>query len=130
MYKMKKYIFILLIGLMSCQSQAQSNEKVMFSARQFSETVLQDTFIQLLDVRTPEEYAEGHIPSALNINWNDSRFAEQIVQLDINQPVYIYCRSGKRSAAAATFLMEKGFNIIELEGGILQWQEEELPLEK
>ena len=79
--------------------------------------------IQLIDVRTPEEFAEYHIEGAQNIDISSKNFEEQIQQLDKNEPVYVYCRSGKRSNDAAQKMQKMGFQkIFDLQGGILEWE--------
>lgn len=130
MFNMKKYIWIITFTFMACSSQAETAEKQLLNAEEFSEIILKDTTLQIVDVRTPEEYQEGHISHAKNINWNDPLFKEIIEDLDKSRPLYIYCRSGKRSAAAAEILIERGFEVIELQGGILHWQENQLPITK
>ena len=79
--------------------------------------------VQILDVRTAEEYVAGHLSDALNIDVKQSSFKEEALkQLDKNRKVAVYCRSGRRSAHAASILAEDGFQVINLEGGILAWQ--------
>ena len=82
--------------------------------------------VQLVDVRTPEEYQEGHIEGAANIDFLDPLvFEEEFAKLDRNKPLMIYCRSGGRSAEAAEKLEAMGFKeIYDLEGGYLQWPKE------
>lgn len=83
---------------------------------------LKDTTVQLVDVRTPEEYAEGHIPNALNINvMNENFLGLAVSALDKKRTVAVYCRSGRRSKNAAGQLVNEGFNVVELEGGFLGW---------
>ena len=78
--------------------------------------------VQLLDVRTPEEFSEGHIAGARLLDVNDSTFVEQAVAiLDKERPVAVYCRSGRRSARAASLLANKGFQVTNLDGGVLAW---------
>jgi len=78
--------------------------------------------LQLVDVRTPEEFKEGHIKNAGNIDFYDSDFLTQMNKLDKNKPLYIYCRSGGRSGKAAKQLKEQGFTeVYDLQGGILDW---------
>ena len=78
----------------------------------------------LLDVRTPEEWAEGTLKGATKINYKGDTFEQDIETLDKNVPVYVYCRSGGRSAGAADVLKEKGFKkVYNLDGGITSWQE-------
>ena len=80
--------------------------------------------VQLVDVRTPEEFAIGHIADAINIDWRDSTFASQATeQLDKSKTIAVYCKAGRRSHAAAGKLYSMGYkNIVELQGGIEAWQ--------
>ena len=85
--------------------------------------------IQVLDVRTADEYKSGHINNALQANWLDkNEFNDRTSHLDKNKTVYIYCLSGGRSGAAAEVLRTKGYNVINLEGGINAWKRESKPL--
>ncbi|WP_018629540.1 thioredoxin domain-containing protein [Niabella aurantiaca] len=85
----------------------------------------------LLDVRTPKEYHAGHVAGAININWNDSSFASRARLLPKDQPVYLYCLSGGRSAKAADFLRKKGFKkVYEMAGGMMKWRADGLPEER
>lgn len=78
----------------------------------------------ILDVRTPEEWAEGTISKAEKINFYDDNFATDIEKLNKEEPIFVYCKSGGRSANAAETLKEKGFNkIYNLDGGITAWIE-------
>lgn len=86
-------------------------------------TLLATQKIQLLDVRTPEEVAQGSINSAKFINYFDKDFYKKAsAQLDKKKPVYIFCRSSNRSSAAAAVLSEKGYKMILLEGGFTEWK--------
>lgn len=79
---------------------------------------------QLVDVRTPDEFAEGHLPGACNIDWLGEGFLEGAkASLDAARPVMVYCRSGKRSAAASSALKKAGFTVCNLLGGYLAWAE-------
>jgi rhodanese-related sulfurtransferase len=82
-----------------------------------------------LDVRTPEEFSNGHITNAVIINVNDSSFTERINLLPKDKDIYVYCRSGKRSLKAADILQGNGFkHIYNLETGITGWIEKGLPI--
>lgn len=85
---------------------------------------------QIIDVRTPKEYAEGHIANAVNYNISDTaNFDLQTSKLKKKAPLLIYCRSGKRSLIAAKRLAAKGYtNVYNMEGGILRWKREERSL--
>lgn len=77
----------------------------------------------LIDVRTPEEYAAGHIPGAKNINVNDPDFREQIGNYNKQYPIFVYCQAGGRSAKACGALEELGFEqIYELKNGYGEWE--------
>lgn len=79
----------------------------------------------ILDVRTPQEFAEGHLERALNINFYDENFKQQLSQLDKKKKILIYCKSGNRSGKAMAMMQEMGFKqIIDLAGGITQWKAE------
>ncbi len=81
--------------------------------------------LQLVDVRTPEEFAEARIPTAVNIDVKDSTFMDKVAEtLDKDRLVAVYCRSGVRSANAAKELAKAGFNVTNLEGGITGWIED------
>lgn len=98
-------------------------------ADEFEKTISQDG-VQLVDVRTEAEFREGHIASdkVKNIDIKQPGFAEQADrELDKGLPVAVYCRSGRRSLDAAKQLTERGFEVINLKGGILEWQEKGKP---
>ena len=83
--------------------------------------------IQLIDVRTPEEFEDGHLENSRNMNYYDDDFKQQLSVLDKNQKVYVYCKKGGRSANAAELLSEMGFTeIYDLEGGIDNWKDKGL----
>ena len=77
----------------------------------------------IVDVRTPEEYAQGHLPGAVNVDVSSPDFAAQIATLDPSAPYAVYCRSGNRSGVAVATMAEQGFtNAYHLGGGIGAWQ--------
>ena len=77
----------------------------------------------VIDVRTPEEYAEGHIQGALNINVKSETFVPEIENLSKSDTLLVYCRSGRRSLYAAQVMVSFGFQkIYDLEGGFLNWE--------
>ena len=79
--------------------------------------------VQLVDVRTPEEYSHRRIPNSMNIDIYNADFIDSAaVRLDKGKPVAVYCRSGKRSTAAANALVKAGFKeVLNLQGGIYSW---------
>lgn len=87
--------------------------------------------IQLIDVRKPDEFSSGHLENAVNMNFYDDDFEEQIKTLDKSKEVYLYCRSGGRSGKAAQKLEEMGFaKVYDLEGGILNWEKNNMKIVK
>jgi rhodanese-related sulfurtransferase len=77
----------------------------------------------VLDVRTPAEYASGHLPAAKNIDIEGSGFAAGIAALDKNGAYAVYCRSGNRSGTALEQMSAAGFtHVYDLAGGIGAWQ--------
>lgn len=85
----------------------------------------------VIDVRTPAEYAQGHLPDSKNIDFNASSFRDDIGKLDTSKIYLVYCRSGSRSAQAAKHMRQSGFRkVYELRGGILQWQKEGYGIEE
>lgn len=85
----------------------------------------------ILDVRTEEEYSQGHLKDSSNIDYNSETFVEEIGELDETKTYLVYCRTGRRSDAAAEKMAETGIvNIYHLQGGITEWQDEGFPVEK
>lgn len=82
----------------------------------------------ILDVRTPEEFAERHLEGAEMIDFYRTDFAEQIADLDPDVPYLVYCRSGNRSGQTVALMRELGFsNVSDVDGGILSWNQAGLP---
>ena len=76
----------------------------------------------VLDIRTPEEFASGHLADAVLIDFYEPDFATQLDVLDKDQTYVVYCRSGNRSASAIETMRELGFNdVVEVDGGIVAW---------
>lgn len=105
-------------------------QKSELDAKSFYISV-QSKNIQLLDVRTSNEYNQGHIAGSFQADWNNlEQFKERIASLDKQQPLYIYCLAGSRSSAAKKWLIKEGFKtVVNLQGGINAWNLEDLPLE-
>ncbi|MCE2594366.1 rhodanese-like domain-containing protein [Motilimonas cestriensis] len=84
--------------------------------------------MQLLDVRTPAEFAQGHIKGAINIPYD--QLDQQLASLDKDTEIVVYCRSGRRAAIAEDVLMSNGLlKVSHLEGDMLGWQAKGLPVE-
>jgi len=109
---MKSYLallFLLVINL-GC-SQNKSKAIVTVSTEELKGVVL-------VDVRTPEEFKAGHVANAINMNWFDSDFVQQIeATVSKDKAVYVYCKAGGRSAKAAQKLEALGYTVTDLQGG-------------
>lgn len=94
------------------------------------EATIAEPGVTILDVRTPQEFEQGHIEGAVNIDIEDpATFVEQTAALDPAATYAVYCRSGNRSANATEYLKGQGFgSILELDGGVLAWDDAGLPL--
>src|SRR5690606_30381116 len=107
------FILFVFLAFQVGRSQKVSENMPIIS---FGQEMLKDAI--LIDVRTPGEYAEGHMENARNIDWYDADFVEQFESVDKEKTVYLYCRSGRRSAEAKKKLKSLGFeNVVNLEGG-------------
>ena len=83
----------------------------------------------ILDVRTPEEFTEGHIEGAVLIDIYEPTFADDVDALDREVPYVVYCRSGNRSGQATALMGDLGFESVQdVDGGVVAWTEAGLPL--
>ncbi len=84
----------------------------------------------VLDVRTGEEFAEGHLADATMLDFYRDDFAERLAELDPDTPYLIYCRSGNRSGQTRALMEELGFtDVVDVDGGILAWGDAGLPID-
>ncbi|WP_274476046.1 rhodanese-like domain-containing protein [Mangrovimonas aestuarii] len=127
---MKKLLVVLfmvttVVSLSSCKESKQTEGNIQVVSPEEMKGLLELDEVQLVDVRTPEEYAEGYIEGFQNIDFNSPTFDDDISKLDKNKPVILYCHSGGRSAKCAKKLQEAGFvKIYDLDGGISKWKHE------
>ncbi len=116
------------ITIAGCSSSATATiETVSPSAA--AEAINSNTDAIVLDIRTPEEFDEGIIEGAVNIDFYEPDFAEQLDGLDKNADYVVYCRSGSRSGQSIPTFRELGFtSVIEIDGGISGWYQNGLPV--
>ena len=115
-------ILVMLLSFTSCLDDNTSAEVRLVTPEEM-ESILELEDVQLVDVRTPEEYREKHIDNAQNIDFKSPTFDEDIEKLDKSKPVVLYCKAGGRSAKCAKKLKDAGFTkIYDLEGGISKWE--------
>ena len=113
--------------IISCTGQSKN----ALTVNEFEKEITSKENIQLLDVRTPEEFFSGHIKNPLQADWNDvQEFDRRLAFIDKTKPVYVYCLAGGRSAAAANKMRKLGYsNVYELKGGTNAWRAANKPLE-
>lgn len=113
-----------LLGLLSCSNAFKS-----LSASGFSRVI--EGNVQILDARTAEEFAEGHIAGAVPADVKMDNFLEVVKsKLSSDTPVAVYCRGGRRSLMACDILSKNGFKVYNLKTGIIGWQKDGLPIVK
>ena len=114
---------ILSVVATACGNGAASEGKVL-EAEDYAMAIKTDTTAVLIDVRTPEEYAQGHIAGARLMDVSDEPgFMDVLDTLPSGNTYYIYCRSGRRSRKAAGIMMERGLEVVDLKGGYNAWVE-------
>lgn len=119
-----KFAFLLIVATFFTNCKGQNSKAVVqnLDVKSYAEKLQTTSNPQLIDVRTPQEYASEKINEAQNINWNGSDFVAQAEKLDKTKPVFVYCKVGGRSAQAADKLAELGFKeIYNLDGGVMKW---------
>ncbi|MFN5621373.1 MAG: thioredoxin domain-containing protein [Flavobacteriales bacterium] len=113
---------MLMVALSCAQHSQNTNSLQLVSVSDFSAALNASGDAQIIDVRTPEEFATGHLEKAQNINIYDADFAQRIGQLDKEAPVFVYCKAGGRSADAAGQMQKMGFkHVYDLKGGFMAW---------
>ena len=120
-------LVVLFLGVTSCL-KSQADGVQVLEVSKYEKKMTQPE-VQLVDVRTPEEFSEGHLENAINIDVTADDFDAKVASLDKEKPVMVYCKSGGRSAKASARLKELGFKTItDLEGGITNWKSENKPV--
>jgi thioredoxin len=123
--KLSSILFLFLsLTLFSCNGQTSKNITDL-TPKAFSEKITTTPNAQIIDVRTPQEFASGHLDNALNIDWLSDEFEVNAKKLDKTKPVFVYCKTSNRSPKAAEKLEELGFvTIYNMQGGLLKWDAE------
>lgn len=132
---LKKFTLLLIVFMgtstILADNQINDNHQNMevVSPAVFQQKLHVDDNAYLLDVRKPEEYAQGHLDGAHLINWLDRENFQQAAKLlDKSKTIYLYCRSGRRSNEAASYLAAQGYKVVDMQGGILAWEKDGLPI--
>ena len=122
---MKNLLFLFLLSIATLTGCAQEDKKDILDVANYKEVVVGKD-VQLVDVRTPQEYQAGYIDDAINIDFmNQETFKEAFEKLDKTKTLYIYCRSGNRSQKSVPLLKAMGFKeIYDLKGGYNAWSQQ------
>lgn len=116
-------LVVLLPFLAAGCSQTDEPNGVAVDVESFQQTLDQPDVV-VLDVRTPQEFASGHLPEARNLDVGSPGFADQVDALDQDATYAVYCQSGNRSGVAVEQMVDQGFtDVVHLDGGILAWQD-------
>lgn len=112
----------------ACNQVAAQLEHYDLTAEEFAAKSDATPSGTIIDVRTAAEYEKGHLNKAVNVDWNAPDFKQKSTAFNKEKPLFVYCLSGGRSAAAARQLRQDGFkNVYELTGGFIQWRSKGLP---
>ena len=120
---MKKVIAVILVSLATLTACGSPGGKVTtLSSNEFASKIAEPAIV-LLDVRTPGEFASGHIGGATNVDFESGTFESDINKLDKTKVYAVYCRSGNRSGQATALMVKNGFKtVFNLDGGIVNCQ--------
>jgi len=125
MNKLFAVVSVVFILMSSCTIGQTKND---IELAEFEKKMASEKYL-LVDVRTAEEFSEGHIKGAINIDYLAENFSIEIQELELESPVLLYCRSGNRSSKAMKIMKELGFKeVYNLEGGIKGWILENNPV--
>jgi rhodanese-related sulfurtransferase len=120
--------FFLVCIFSFCCSNGQGNTKTVLEPKEFAEKIKNTPSAQVIDVRTPREFADGHLLQAVNMDWENEEFYIQVKSLDKSKPVFVYCQGGGRSEDAAKAMRKEGFvEVYELSDGFSAWRSAKLP---
>jgi len=123
-----KKVFALIASVLLLAGCSSSTGAIDLGVSEFS-TKVAEAGVITLDVRTPIEFAEGHIEGARLIDFQSGNFENEIAALDKNATYAVYCRSGNRSGQAVKVMQDAGFiNVFNMNGGVIDWANAGLPL--
>jgi rhodanese-related sulfurtransferase len=120
----------MIVAPQSARSQSTKPAVQKIDVNQFDQK-RKDADTVVLDVRTPHEYSQGHVPGAMNIDLHDPKFNQKIESLDKSKTYLVHCAMGVRSAAATKKMSTLGFlNLFDFHGGFTAWENAHKPIEK
>lgn len=114
---------LFLVVTVACKNTHSGPDPIRLDVHAYADKIGQTPSAQIIDVRTPDEFNEGHLPNATNFNWEDDTFRADVLNFDKTKPVFLYCQGGGRANAAAEYMAKAGFQeVYNLEGGFLEWE--------
>ncbi|WP_271765172.1 rhodanese-like domain-containing protein [Aquimarina algiphila] len=123
--RIKPFLLVTFFSLLlfNCKQVEDKSSTVELITVEEMDSLLEMGKVQLIDVRTPGEYADGHIDGASNIDFRDDNFEALIAKVDKTKPVAVYCGRGGRSGKCSAYMKKAGFTkIYDLDGGITEWK--------
>lgn len=128
---MLRRLFTLLTPLFLTLGCSQAEDAAKNVDPKAAQALIADQKATVLDIRTPEEFAEGHIPNAKNVDFFSKSFRETLAKLDKDAPIVMHCQSGGRSGQALPIFKEMGFTkVFHMNGGFSAWSKAGLPVAK
>lgn len=125
---MRYCFFIVWLSISGVVYAQLPNAAPQLAIADYAQQVADTDQVIIVDVRTPMEYKQGHVPGAINISFLGLGFNKKAAKLPRDKPLYIYCQTAHRSLFAAEKLFGLGFNeIYDLEGGFKNWENANLP---
>ena len=125
-------VLALLLVVAACSSSSDTATIDLVSPAEAAQVIEDDPAgLVVLDIRTPEEFNDVRLAGAVNVDYYDADFADQLDAFDKNDPYVMYCRSGNRSSDAVKTMKELGFvEVYEIDGGIVNWYDSGFPVEQ
>jgi len=127
---MKSFFLPVLLIALIISNGSCAQDKGGVDAAAFAQKSKTDKTALIIDVRTPPEFAAGHLDKAINIDVKAADFQQKCEKLDKTRTLYVYCLAGVRSGRAADYLRTKGYRVVTLNGGIESWKSAGMPLVK
>jgi len=130
--KLTGLALVVLLLVAACSSGSDTATVELVSPAEAAQVIDDDPAgLVVLDIRTPEEFNEARLANAINVDYYDADFAEQLDGLDKNDPYVMYCRTGNRSSDAVKTMKDLGFvEVYEIDGGIVNWYDSGFPIEQ
>lgn len=126
-----KTLLPVLVLLFSSFIALNAQNKTEVDSKGVSVLLQKDKTLKVIDVRTPEEFQNGHIKDAINLNIRDSIAFSKIDKLDRDQKYIVHCRTNHRSGKAVEYMIQHGFkNIYQMMDGFTGWESNNLPIQK